>query len=426
MEKRYTLKLYDEPLIVFAAREDDVGQVHVEILDHADGRSAVMPLPFVQGLDGKHLQLWLDRRMIPKNRMNADHVLAQAYVSAGDTFAMIDACHAFSLSDAYWVAPEAFRGTWAEGNLFDNPFDDETALAAFSGLRRSRRRRLRPSPEWTTAGRYAKAWLRTPEGIRLYKAGSQGAANSGREPLCEYLASQVAQRMGLDAVVYDLDRWQDRVVTTCALLGDADTAFVDFEDATGLRRNPAALAVNEGLGMPELQAMRSMLVFDALVANCNRHASDFGYLRDNRSGKVIGFAPFLDLNVAFFPLDGKDDFARWPETAALAYPAESGLRFDEQLALIMGDVQREQLARLEGFHLSNHPDYPLPGTRLAALDSYLQKRLEALLAIPPVTDQHLCESLERSLHRADAPLIPLLEHVRTFGRADRGRAVAEC
>ena len=46
------------------------------------------------------------------------------------------------------------------------------------------------------------------DGIYLYKGGTSGAANTGNEPYSEYYASQIAQAMGLNAVVYELENWR--------------------------------------------------------------------------------------------------------------------------------------------------------------------------------------------------------------------------
>ncbi len=42
------------------------------------------------------------------------------------------------------------------------------------------------------------------------------------------------------------------------------------------------------------QNLDSILVFDALIYNDDRHFGNFGLLRDNRTGKFIGTAPLFD------------------------------------------------------------------------------------------------------------------------------------
>lgn len=53
--------------------------------------------------------------------------------------------------------------------------------------------------------------------------------------------------------------------------------------------------------------LHSMLVFDALVYNEDRHFGNFGLLRDNHSGKIIAPAPLFDHGQSLLPFAGKDD-----------------------------------------------------------------------------------------------------------------------
>ena len=57
----------------------------------------------------------------------------------------------------------------------------------------------------------AKCWRRVNGKIILYKSGTEGFANSGNEPYCEYYAYQVAETMGIDAVQYGLSKWKGRL-----------------------------------------------------------------------------------------------------------------------------------------------------------------------------------------------------------------------
>ena len=47
-----------------------------------------------------------------------------------------------------------------------------------------------------------------------------------------------------------------------------------------------------------------MLVFDAVIYNEDRHFGNFGVLRDNHTGKVIGAAPIFDNGVSLHQPSG--------------------------------------------------------------------------------------------------------------------------
>ena len=94
-------------------------------------------------------------------------------------------------------------------------------------------------PAWAQSGgilhlagadyqRYAaEAWRFVEgDGIYLYKGGTEGAANTGNEPYSEYYACQIADKMGISCVQYDLENWKGILASKCRLFTDIDTSFV--------------------------------------------------------------------------------------------------------------------------------------------------------------------------------------------------------
>ena len=59
-----------------------------------------------------------------------------------------------------------------------------------------------------------------------YKGGTEGAANTGNEPYSEYYACQIADKMGIGCVQYDLENWKGILASKCRLFTDIDTSFV--------------------------------------------------------------------------------------------------------------------------------------------------------------------------------------------------------
>lgn len=106
------------------------------------------------------------------------------------------------------------------------------------------------------------------------------------EPYSEYFASQLAAAMGISAVTYHLEMWKDKLASVCPLMNDIDTALVSFWAATG-----------------------------ESICNVDRHANNFGLLRDNRTGKIKGFAPLFDHNFSLFSRDMEGDFAQFKKRA---------------------------------------------------------------------------------------------------------------
>lgn len=224
MSNVYSLRIYDTELLRFSMEKRGLEGLVAEILTVHDENAHLLPLDMER--TGPGIVKWLEMRVIPKNRTFVDEILKTLGLSHNDTKGIIDVCKGLSLNDSYWVVPEDFEGTFAQYNLYDNRFSEMLALVAYTGAGQSRQA-FTTSPELTTNGILPKAWrLIDGEGIFLYKGGTSGASNAGREPYCEYYASQVAETMKLNAVHYDLENWKGITASRCALFTDVDTSYI--------------------------------------------------------------------------------------------------------------------------------------------------------------------------------------------------------
>lgn len=187
----YSLRMYDTELMRFSMEKRGLSGLVAEILTVNEEKADVMPLDMERTNEG-----------------------------------IIDVCKGLSLNDSYWVVPEGFDGKFAQYNLYENRFSERLSLIAYTGVGQSRQA-FSPSPELTTNGMLPKAWRYVEgAGIYLYKGGTTGASNTGREPYCEYYASQIAETMRLNAVHYDLENWKGITASKCVLFTDIDTSFI--------------------------------------------------------------------------------------------------------------------------------------------------------------------------------------------------------
>ena len=124
-----------------------------------------------------------------------------------------------------------------------------------------------------------------------------------------------------------------------------------------------------------------MLVFDAVIYNEDRHFGNFGILRDNHSGNVIGAAPIFDNGLSLFNFAMQDDIDNldaYAQTRANPY----GIPYETVCREVMGSKQRSQLHRLINFQFNRHPSLNLPEERLVPIEQHIQKRVRELLALP--------------------------------------------
>ncbi len=389
MKNLYELRLYDMPLIEFKLEERGIS-LTAEITAVSNEQKHLFPLDLT--LTDEGVLSWLRYRVIPKNRAFVEEILKTLGLSVGNTKGIIDVCKGLSLNDSFWVVPKGFAGTYAEYNLYENEFSEILSLVAYTGIGRSNRA-FTTSPELTTGGMLPKAWRRMVNGeLYLYKGGTSGAVNAGNEPYSEFYASQIAHAMGLNAVAYDLERWKGILASKCKLFTDIDTAFIPVGRLVRSGGLQACLDYYAELGEDFLEAIHSMLVFDAVIYNEDRHFGNFGILRDNHSGAIIAPAPIFDNGLSLFNYATQDDIINLDEYAKTRFPAYGDISFERICSEVMGKAQAQQLRRLIGFKFSRHPSINWPEERLEAIEKHTQRRVRQLLGL---SHQKCTRSLER-------------------------------
>ena len=379
MENIYELRLYDTPLLLFALKYRGIEGLAADILLADKRQNKLFPLDLELTCEG--IVKWLEHRVIPKNRAYTDEILKTLNLSVGNTKGIIDASKGLSLNDSYWIVPQGFAGSFAQYNLYKNRFSEILSHVAYTGIGQSYEA-FSTTPELTTNGVLPKAWrLIEGDSIYLYKGGSSGAANAGNEPYSEYYACQVAKTMGLNSIDYDLENWNGILASKCKLFTDIDTAFVPIGRIVRTGGLLACMDYYAELGVEFVENMRSMLVFDAVIYNADRHYGNFGILRNNRSGEILAPAPLFDHGLSLFNHATKDDIACLGEYAKTRSPAYANITFESICAEMMGNTQVQQIRKLNGFTFKRHHAFNWPEERLTAIERHIQERIRELLQL---------------------------------------------
>jgi hypothetical protein len=380
MSEKYELRLYDKTLLTFELTRNQLGGYAASIGSISEPQKL---LPLDLELDGDGVMKWLARRVIPKNRAFVEEILRSFGLSVGDAKGVIDVCKGLSLNDSYWIVPEGFEGCFSEFNLYENRFSEILSLVAYTGVTQSDAA-FSTSPELTTNGMLPKAWrFIEGDGIYLYKGGTTGFANSGKEPHSEYYASQVAAAMGLDAVRYGIENWKGILASKCRLFTDIDTAFVPIGRIVKTGGIGVVVEYYTGLGGDFADAVRDMLIFDALIYNEDRHFGNFGLLRDNHTGEIKAPAPIFDNGVSLFNYAMPNDYASLDEYAKTRFPAYGNTTFEGICQSFMTARQAEMLRKMANFSFARHPHTKLnlPEEHLAAIEKHLRKRASLLIGL---------------------------------------------
>ena len=375
-KSEYSLKLYDDVLIEFSLGRGDMAAT---ILYVNEELKHLFPLDLE--LTGEGIFKWLSKRTIPKNREMVMHILDALGLEISDVKGIIDVCMGLSLNDSYWVVQKGFSGLFSEYNLYHNRFNNVLSFIAYVG-HGDPIHDLGTTPELTTGGMLRKSWnYSSINGIHLYKGGTSGFGNAGNEPYSEFYASQIAERMGLNAVHYDLARWHGILASKCKLFTDIDTSYIPIGRIVKTGGIDACLNYYRELGENFYQELASMLVFDAVILNEDRHFGNFGVLRDNHTGEIIAPAPIFDNGISLLCYGMKkdlvDELEKYVASRTTPYGPENN--FIPLAKRVMGPKQKEQLRRLINFHFEDSDVSDLPAWRLRILEELIQKRVKLLL-----------------------------------------------
>jgi hypothetical protein len=371
------LKIYDLNLLKFTPGKDVNGDFACHIDKVYEENRIRLPLDLELSDEG--LAKWLKRRTIPRNRAYVENLLAKMGLNIKDTLGIIDICYGLSLNDSFWVTPSVFDKSFAQCNLYENRFDEFVAEVAFSGMGSFSEPTPRTSPEFTTGGMLAKAWRRRDDGIYLYKSGTTGFANAGKEPYSEYYSAQIAEILGYKHTHYDLEVWKDMLCSTCKLWTDIDVSFIAIGRLVTAGGLPAVADYYRELGKSFLQELTNMLIFDAIVANEDRHYGNFGLLIDSHTNHIVNTAPIFDNGLSLLWSGMEDDLLNWREFLATRLPKA----YDDYIGTARNFMSTEDAAkvkRLVGFKFQRHPQHNLPEERLTFLEQMVQGQVKKLLA----------------------------------------------
>ena len=374
----YVLKNKDIPLLKFTVISN-VRDPEVKIIWNDENNTALLPLDLEP--DGASLAKWLKHRTIPRNRAFVNSFLAKCGLSINRPLDIISVSKGLSLNDCFWIVPEDFTGTFAQNNLYDNPFNTILSYIAFTGFGSSCRTSLYSSPEFTTTGMLPKCWRRIQNIVQLYKGATSGASNTGFEPYSEFYAAQVAQVMGLNHISYNLRKWKGILCSTCDLFTSKEYAFIPVGRIVTSGGFSAIVNYYKSLGDTYYNELIDMVVFDAVICNTDRHYGNFGFLIDNATNQITAPAPLFDHGNSLFNFAGPDCWRNENELQEYVDTLQPAV-YDDFISTakaMMTDRNKEQLRHLMTFQFIRHSTHNLPAKRLRMMEKQIQKRARLLL-----------------------------------------------
>ena len=259
------------------------------------------------------LNHWLIWRGIPGYRVGLDMLLSRLDIK--DPLELLEYEYSLSVSDNYWLKPAEAKLSYKKRNFFERSFDsDSFAIASFrKNIHYEPDESARHTPNNTLCGYQRKAWTKKDGQLYLLKG---GASWNQQEVINEWLASEIASRLGIYHVPYSIRVYEHQLVSVCPCMTDKHTDLVTAENVLksvpDIPKNAFKIeyyinALKEhGIANADDQ-FDEMLIMDCIMMNSDRHDQNFGILVDTETGKWKSLVPVFDNGTALGCLTAEKD-----------------------------------------------------------------------------------------------------------------------
>ena len=240
---------------------------------------------------------WMRGRSIPASRSGIWDLYNR--LGRNSTEHLVLKCYGLSLSDHYWIRPEGSQLDWADVNFFENDFSMDVGEMLFGREPADRNKIDLVSPDNTSDGWLRKKWI-ISGGKRMLVKGSSEPWK--QEPFNEVIASAAMRRLGIDHVPYSLIFESGEPYSICENFLSVDTELVPAWKVFHSRVMNEVdsdyahlLRCCEQLGIPDVRiAFEKMIALDYIIANEDRHFTNFGFVRNAETLVWHGVAPIFD------------------------------------------------------------------------------------------------------------------------------------
>jgi hypothetical protein len=255
-----------------------------------------------RGIGTVRMNDWLFDRAIPEKREGLDAILEKEGVKSRHELLIKNL--GLSLSDHYWVKNEKEGKSWKEVNFYENEFESalddiyigEEVDAKPKGI----------NPNGSSSGMLPKKWI-IQEGKRHLMKGSESL--NGQEPYNEVIASKFLDIIGVDHVAYKLVQYKGNAYSLCENMLGNENELVSAYYVNNINKRDNKISHYENyienckkIGFTDdvRQDIDKMITVDYLIANTDRHWSNFGIVRNAENLKPVCIAPLYDNGASFF------------------------------------------------------------------------------------------------------------------------------
>lgn len=263
------------------------------------------------------LKSYLSRRVLSLSRDNAKQLYALFSIPQLDDIetrvSICLKCKGVSITDSYWLREDTSNKKFSDVNIRQKPFKSIVDIA-LDGLNPS----VTTSPlnqELTTHGLFRKAWIRQDNSLYLLKSDKHSININTR---MEVLASEMLDCFTnkVECVDYTGRLRNTKVgkvyVSKCKNFVGETHSFIEAWELIEYARNNGVSFQDFILGYsPEAS---SIGVLDFILSNTDRHTQNYGFMMNNKTGRIEYLAPLFDFNCALvadvYNRDASDTFSQ--------------------------------------------------------------------------------------------------------------------
>ena len=260
---------------------------------------------------------WIVDRLNPVPRESIYMILKKAGINTLEDFDR--EMKAVSVTDTFWIKSDRDNYTWEKVSPHQNRL---SLLAADIILNKGYivKDIRSPSPDFKVGGTADKFWKRINNRLYLYK--TNGTITNGKypymtiRPYCEYYAAQVAERLKIPSNYYIQYKLNANIVPNeglkpylyCEAFTNENIGYMPLVNTEYSRYRidqlfKAPIASTDR----DREIIASMIMLDAIIVNIDRHTENYGFIINNNTLNIMGFAPIFDQDCSLGALQRVED-----------------------------------------------------------------------------------------------------------------------
>lgn len=234
--------------------------------------------------------LWLETRAIDSHRANSRLLKKALRLAEKDDISTVAHVNAATITDNYWIRPIGSGLTYNDVKFFDDYFSNLALKGNYNSFNKAANSKKSRTPELTNIGSFEKCWKLRDNKWWIYKKATHN------EMFSEIFIYELGKELGFNMAIYER--------------GNGFIKSLDFTNGASVNFEPASTFMGDNEDyLDVIKALKGicpdaipdyirMIFMDTITANPDRHTNNFGLLRDTTTGKIIGFAPNYDNNMA--------------------------------------------------------------------------------------------------------------------------------